>query len=103
MTGLATVEGEGVYFADAWRYGGDMGPGYTYDRRNGYAALTRELSRRIDYILIRGPDRRFRGEPLKTRVVFNQPKQFGDQEVWPSDHFGVMTEVAAEPREQPFA
>lgn len=90
MRGFATLAGESVFFADAWAYGGDGGPGYTFDRRNPYAARSHEPPRRIDYIFVRGPDRQLRGEPLETRVVFDEPE--GD--VWPSDHFGLYTELS---------
>jgi len=94
LRGLATIDGRSVFFADAWTWGGDGGPGYTYDRRNPYAAVVGEPPRRIDYIFVRGPDRVLRGSPLRTRVVFDVPE--GD--VWPSDHFGVLTELRVEPQ-----
>lgn len=93
LRGLATVEGKSVYFADAWRYGGDGGPGYTFDRRNAFAAMSHEPPRRIDYIFVRGPDRQLRGEPLETRLCFAAPGEGAERQVWPSDHFGVVTEL----------
>ncbi len=90
MRGFATLEGKSVFFADAWAYGGDGGPGFTFDRRNPYAARSHEPPRRIDYIFVRGPDAQWRGEPLHTRVVMDQPE--GD--VWPSDHFGLYSEIS---------
>lgn len=95
LTGRATLEGRSVYFADAWVYGGDDSAGATFDRRNRFAALAHEPPRRIDYIFVRGPDRKLRGEPLETRLAFAAPE--GD--VWPSDHFGLVTEIAVAPRE----
>jgi endonuclease/exonuclease/phosphatase family metal-dependent hydrolase len=95
LRGSATIAGRSVYFADAWTYGADGGPGYTFDRKNRFAALAHEPPRRIDYIFVRGPDRKFRGEPLVTRLAFATPQG----ELWPSDHFGVVTEIAASPRE----
>jgi endonuclease/exonuclease/phosphatase family metal-dependent hydrolase len=90
MRGFATLEGKSVFFADAWAYGGDGGPGFTFDRKNPYAARSHEPPRRIDYIFVRGPDAQWRGEPLHTRIVMNEPE--GD--VWPSDHFGVLSEIS---------
>jgi endonuclease/exonuclease/phosphatase family metal-dependent hydrolase len=90
MRGFATLDGESVFFADAWAYGGDGGPGFTFDRRNPYAARSHEPPRRIDYIFVRGPDAQWRGEPLTTRVVLDAPE--GD--VWPSDHFGLYSELS---------
>jgi len=93
LTGLCALDGKTVYFADAWAFAG-QGPGYTYDRANHYAAKAREPSRRIDYIFVRGPDRQFRGEPLRAELAFNSPDQGGPEPIWPSDHFGVVADLA---------
>ncbi|MFW6049949.1 MAG: endonuclease/exonuclease/phosphatase family protein [Myxococcota bacterium] len=92
LSGLATIDGRSVFFADAWHWAGDGGPGYTFDRRNAYAARDHEPPRRIDYIFVRGPDRRYRGEPLRCRLAFCEPKD----DVWPSDHFGLIAELSTE-------
>ena len=93
LTGLCALEQKTVYFADAWAFAGE-GPGYTFDRSNKYAEKTREPSRRIDYIFVRGPDRQFRGEPLRAELAFNAPDLTGPEPVWPSDHFGVVADLA---------
>jgi len=93
LTGLCALEKKTVYFADAWAFAGE-GPGYTYDRANAYAAKAREPSRRIDYIFVRGPDRQFRGEPLRAELAFNRAELGGPEAVWPSDHFGVVADLA---------
>lgn len=67
--------------------------GLTWDYRNPYAEAERDkmAERRIDYIFIRertGPLMRIRA----SQVVFNEPSKEG---VFPSDHFGVLTEFAA--------
>ncbi len=98
LRGLTPLGGRSVYFGDCWdatsaRAPG-AGPGFTYDRRNPYALRSREASRRIDYVFVRGPDRALRGEPLGCRVVLDQPVDG----VWPSDHFGVLAEIQAAPR-----
>ncbi len=97
LTGLCAFEGKTVYFADAWVFAGE-GPGYTYDRANDYAVKAREPSRRIDYIFVRGPDRQFRGEPLRAEVAFNVAQRSDAEAVWPSDHFGVYADLAITPR-----
>ncbi|MEZ4231489.1 MAG: endonuclease/exonuclease/phosphatase family protein [Polyangiaceae bacterium] len=97
MRGLTALDGRTVYFTDCWIFAGQDGgrhahegaPGYTFDSRNPYAALAHEPRRRIDYIYVRGPDRKFRGEPLETRVVCNASDPT-DPELWPTDHFGVF-------------
>lgn len=68
--------------------------GLTWDYRNPYAAAEQDkmAERRIDYILIRervGPLGRVRS----SRVVFDTPSTEG---VFPSDHFGVLTEFSPE-------
>ncbi|MGE0328556.1 MAG: endonuclease/exonuclease/phosphatase family protein [Polyangiaceae bacterium] len=106
MRGLTLLAGRSVYFTDAWVFAGSDGarrssegaPGYTFDSRNPYAALAHEPPRRIDYIYVRGPDRKFRGEPIEARVVFNSeaPDAPG---LWPTDHFGVFCRLHVAARE----
>ena len=93
LRGLATIDDTSVYFADAWLV--NLGEhGFTYDRRNAYALRSREPSRRIDYIYARGPASHLRGEPLSCRLALDEPTDG----VWPSDHFGVVAEIAAAKR-----
>ncbi len=98
LRGLTPMGGRSVYFADAWEATAarepGAGPGFTYDRRNPYALRSREPSRRIDYVYVRGPDRSLRGEPLSCCVVLDEPVDG----VWPSDHFGVLAEIQASKR-----
>ena len=84
-----------AYFADAWVYGAE-GPGYTFDRKNRFAALAHEPPRRIDYIFVRGPDTKTRGEPLETKLAFASRVPHPDGDLWPSDHFGVVTDLSIE-------
>ena len=81
-----------VYFQDAFALAGDGSAGYTYARRNPFAAPLREPDRRIDYILVRGRHDRFLGEPLDARVCFDAPVDG----VYPSDHFGVVATLRVE-------
>ena len=97
LTGLCALQGKTVYFADAWAFAG-VGSGYTYDRANDYARKAREPSRRIDYIFVRGPDRKFRGEPLSVELAFNVADERSGAPVWPSDHFGLCADLAVTPR-----
>jgi len=90
LRGLTSLGGRGTYWADCFAVAGE-GPGHTFARDNGYAAVMHEPSRRIDYIFVRGPDRALRGEPLAARVVLDRP----DGDAWPSDHYGVYAEVSA--------
>lgn len=66
--------------------------GLTWDYRNPYAEAEREkmAERRIDYIFIRertGPFEKIKSSNL----VFHKPSAAG---IYPSDHFGVMTEFS---------
>ena len=83
-----------MHFEDAWLATGCEGPGYTYDRRNPYALRSREPSRRIDYIYVRGPGAHLCGEPLSAQRVLDAPTDG----IWPSDHCGVVAEVWASKR-----
>jgi endonuclease/exonuclease/phosphatase family metal-dependent hydrolase len=88
MTGLCSLGGRSVYFADAFGLVGH-GEGTTFSRRNPFAADYREPDRRIDYIFVRGPDQRGRGEPLDSSVCFDRPVNG----IFPTDHFGVVATI----------
>jgi endonuclease/exonuclease/phosphatase family metal-dependent hydrolase len=98
LRGLRVIENQSVFFADAWVYGGDGGPGATYHRDNDYARPAREPSRRIDYIFVRGPDGLLRGEPMTTELAFATPETGPAGQIWPSDHFGLVSELYLAPR-----
>jgi endonuclease/exonuclease/phosphatase family metal-dependent hydrolase len=97
LCGLAVVDGTSVYFADAWTYGGDGSPGATFDRANDYARQAREPSRRIDFIFTGGDDL-LRGEPLHAALAFTEAEVLKGIRVWPSDHFGVVSDIVLAPR-----
>jgi endonuclease/exonuclease/phosphatase family metal-dependent hydrolase len=89
LTGLHALEGQSTYLADCFGSVGE-GHGYTFDaRRNPFAAFTHEAPRRIDYIFVRGPDKRGRGLPMNARVVLDEVVDG----VAPSDHWGVFSEI----------
>jgi endonuclease/exonuclease/phosphatase family metal-dependent hydrolase len=99
LRGLTPLGGKSVYFADAWTTTGNLGAGFTYDRENPYALRSREHSRRIDYVYVRGPGKHLCGEPLSARLALDVPR--GD--VWPSDHYAVVAEIfAAKRHHDPF-
>ena len=90
LRGLTTLGGgRSYYFADCFGVSREREPGWTFSRANDFAAMLREPNRRIDYVFVRGPDERFRGEPLSAEVCF-ATKHGG---VFPSDHFGVVAEI----------
>jgi len=87
LRGLTTLgRGRSVYFQDTFALAGDGSPGFTYARRNPFAAHLREPDRRIDYVLVHGRDERHRGEPIEARLCFDAPVDG----TFPSDHFGVV-------------
>jgi endonuclease/exonuclease/phosphatase family metal-dependent hydrolase len=53
--------------------------------------------RRVDYVFL-VPGRDFPGRVLTSRLVLDAPRRFQDGQVlWPSDHYGVLTEVEVFP------
>lgn len=92
VTGLQSLEGRSVYLADAWRVAGDGGRGLTWSNRNPYARAWFEPDRRIDYVFVGHPAAGGLGRVERCRVVACEP----EGNVWPSDHFGVLAELASE-------
>jgi endonuclease/exonuclease/phosphatase family metal-dependent hydrolase len=93
LRGLTSLgESRRTYYQDAFGLAGDGTPGYTFSRRNAFAAPLREPDRRIDYIFVRGRDERMRGEPLDARVCFDSDAEGA----FPSDHFGVVANIRTE-------
>jgi len=91
LKGLCSLGTRSVYFADTFGLVG-RGDGVTFTTRNPFATELREPDRRIDYIFVRGPDPRGRGEPLDARVCFDRPRRG----VYASDHFGVTATIRVE-------
>jgi endonuclease/exonuclease/phosphatase family metal-dependent hydrolase len=89
LAGLHAIGGRSTYFADCYQQCGEP-PGYTFDgRHNPFAAPWLEPPRRIDYILVRGPDADGRGKPLAAQVVFTELVDG----VAASDHYGVLAAI----------
>jgi endonuclease/exonuclease/phosphatase family metal-dependent hydrolase len=79
----------GLVLLDAWRYAEHGEPGHTWDHRNGHLGDEAVLDARIDYVLV-GLPHGTRGRVRSVRVAADQPVG----EVWPSDHFAVLAELA---------
>ena len=94
LKGQHVIDGRSVYFADAWDYAEEQGPGYTYARDNAYALTNGEPNRRIDYIFVRGPDKLMRGQPSNVRRAFDQSVPGAQGTVWASDHYGVVCDLS---------
>ncbi len=96
MRGLTGLGERCVHFTDCFgatrAATGEQDPhGYTFSRDNPFALVCHEPNRRIDYVFVRGPDDRGRGEPLASRVCMNQ----ATDGVHPSDHYGVWAKITA--------
>lgn len=79
---------------DCWDYchkkSEPMQPGHTFSRRNSFALLSDEPSRRIDYIFSIGQNHH---KPVHAALAFDCP----EENVFASDHFGVFAELELRP------
>jgi endonuclease/exonuclease/phosphatase family metal-dependent hydrolase len=90
LKGLQSLGGKSTFLDDCFEHAG-TGPGYTFDAtKNPHAECTHEYPRRIDYVLVRGPDTRVRGKPLAARVVLDEVVDG----IAASDHYGVFAETS---------
>jgi endonuclease/exonuclease/phosphatase family metal-dependent hydrolase len=90
LKGLHSLGGTSTYLADCFGQVGE-GPGYTFDAtRNPFAEPTHEYPRRIDYVFVRGPDKRVRGKPLLAKVVMEEV----EGGICATDHYGVYAEIS---------
>ena len=100
-TGRQSLGGVSVCYQDAWEAAHRGEPeeaGHTLTHRNPLVArgeMPLEPGRRIDYILLRCNDHGPMLEVRSCERVFDQPERFGQpgNEVWASDHFGVLAEL----------
>lgn len=93
LCGLTSMEGRSAFFQDAWRVAGggrDGAPGWTWDNRNPFAVLDFEPDRRIDYVFVGWRRPSGAGRVEACRVVCD--RALGG--VFPSDHFGLLAEIA---------
>lgn len=91
LCGLATVEGRGTFYQDAWRAAGE-GPGYTQDwRSNPLASALNVPRKRIDYVFVGDPFRRqgSAGRVVGAAIALDRPLTG----VLASDHFGLVVDV----------
>jgi endonuclease/exonuclease/phosphatase family metal-dependent hydrolase len=96
-TGLQSLDQVSVMYRDAWAAVHGPAEGHSFDPRNelvrtGDTPL--ELGRRLDYVMVRAADRDPTLQVVSCALVFDEPVRG----VWPSDHFGVLAELAAHPR-----
>ena len=77
-------EPSGPGLTDAWLHAGDGSAGETFSPVNAYARRAGVSSRRIDYVFTGGD-----ATPVRAEPAFRTPR--GD--VWPSDHFGLVSDL----------
>jgi len=78
-------------FVDTFRSVNPGAPGLTVWQNVEVSRST--VFRRVDYVFL-VPGTETTGQVLSSRVILDTPRQFpGGQMVWPSDHYGVLTEV----------
>lgn len=93
LTGRASLQGRGTYWRDCFQRRHPRSDGFTWSARNPYVARSVERNRRVDYVFIGPMKDDGPGAVLHARVVLDLP---GPDCVYPSDHFGVFTEIALE-------
>jgi endonuclease/exonuclease/phosphatase family metal-dependent hydrolase len=75
---------------DAFRHLNPAAPGFTDGQDVKAPGST--ASERIDYVFV-APGRRVPGRVVASRVVLHEPHGRGGAR-WPSDHYGVLADVA---------
>ncbi|RDI45377.1 endonuclease/exonuclease/phosphatase family protein, partial [Nocardia mexicana] len=97
LTGRQSISGRSAHYHDAWEVAGE-GPGHTWSVDNANAAalfdqIVRQPGhrRRIDYVFTGSwhAHPRARCETRSASLAFDRP----DDDVWPSDHYGVVVDV----------
>jgi endonuclease/exonuclease/phosphatase family metal-dependent hydrolase len=80
---------------DAFRAKNPDAPGFTVWQP--VTAPERRAFRRVDYVLM-APGRLFPGAVVDSRVVVDKPGRLPDgSPIWPSDHYGVLADLAVFP------
>ncbi len=91
LKGLQSLEGKSCYLLDCWEQGGDGSDGATVANRNPYSQLPGNLDLRVDYIFAATPWPGAPGRVESCSVVCDEDVSG----VFPSDHFGVYTQLAS--------
>lgn len=89
LTGKAAVPAPPLVFRDVWELVPGEGPGLTWSNDNPYAALEAETPARIDYVFVAWPEAGGRGHATSVGLLGDEPVDG----VWPSDHFGIVTDL----------
>lgn len=97
VEGSAAIQGlvGGVELVDSFRTANPDTPGFTVWQP--VTAPDRRTFRRVDYVFL-VPGRRFAGGVVESRVVVDVPGRLPDgSAIWPSDHYGVLADLAIFP------
>jgi endonuclease/exonuclease/phosphatase family metal-dependent hydrolase len=89
LTGRAAVPVPGVWFRDAWECAGHGEPGFTWSRRNPFAAANLDVDRRIDHVLVGAPKLGGVGHVLDAWIAGDEPVEG----MWGSDHLAMVAEL----------
>jgi endonuclease/exonuclease/phosphatase family metal-dependent hydrolase len=93
LRGVQSLDGLSVYYLDAWAAQHPDDPGHTFTTRNPLvmddSGVRQEISRRIDYIFVRGDESGPTLAVTRCSLAFDEPVEG----VWASDHFGVFAEL----------
>lgn len=92
LTGRQPVPVPGWVFSDVWEQVGE-GPGATWRRENPHVATSAWPDRRIDYLMVSWPRPRPVGNPVVAQLIGDQPVDIDGEQIWPSDHAGVLAEL----------
>jgi endonuclease/exonuclease/phosphatase family metal-dependent hydrolase len=96
LTGKQSLDGTSVRYEDAWTATHPDDPGHTFTPRNPLVRageMPLERGRRIDYILTRSGPHGPLLDVADCRLTFTAPVD----DVWPSDHFGVLADLRPPP------
>jgi endonuclease/exonuclease/phosphatase family metal-dependent hydrolase len=92
VTGRAPSLVPGLVLSDVWDQVGH-GPGVTWQRDNPHVAHSAWPDRRIDYLLVAWPRPKPVGNPLSAHLVADFAVVVGDEQIWASDHAGLVAEL----------
>jgi endonuclease/exonuclease/phosphatase family metal-dependent hydrolase len=96
LTGKQSLEGTSVRYEDAWAATHPEDPGHTFTPRNPLVRagqMPLERGRRIDYVLVRSGPHGPLLDVADCRLIFTEPVD----DVWASDHFGVLADLQPPP------
>ena len=89
----------GIVFSDVWEQVGN-GAGHTWRAENPYSADSAWPNRRLDYLLVSWPRPKPVGNPTRAWNVATGPVDVDGEQVWASDHCGVVADFVT-PSESP--